>query len=281
MQRIQLGQTKVSVSRLIYGTEPFNFKKGPDGERSQGDKSPIEAAEILRDALKLGVNTWDTSDDYGTHPHVAAALELVKRKEVVIADKSNSLSEKDGLEALEFSKKSLGTDYIDIMFLHIVPSEPAYRKDAIGRSYYSGTLCDRFGALKAWNAAKETGEIKATALSTHSTKVLRQVLDIPEIDVVCTTLNIHGDFMDDGTLDERIEAIRQLKEDGRGIYVIKKEDGRGIYVIKLLSAGRLKDMGDEAIEWCLQFNDFIDAWNIGMYNVAEVKHNMELFKRLL
>jgi predicted aldo/keto reductase-like oxidoreductase len=126
------------------------------------------------------------------------------------------------------------------------------------------------GTLKAWNDAKETGEIKATALSTHSTKVLRQVLDIPEIDIVCTTLNIQGAFMDDGKLDERIEAIRELKE-----------DCRGVYVIKLLNAGRLKDKGDEAIEWCLQYHDFIDAWNIGMYNVAEVKHNVELFKRAL
>lgn len=71
MQRIRLGQTDVEVSRLIYGTEPFNFKKGPDGNRTQGDKIPVEAAEILKGALELGVNTWDTSDDYGTHPHVA------------------------------------------------------------------------------------------------------------------------------------------------------------------------------------------------------------------
>jgi aryl-alcohol dehydrogenase-like predicted oxidoreductase len=270
MQKIQLGQTKVRVSRLIYGTEPFNFKKGPDENRAQGDKTPTEAAEILRDALELGVNTWDTSDDYGTHPHVAEALKLVKRKEAVIADKSNSLSEKDGWKALAFSQKSLGTDYVDIMFMHIVPFKSAYRKDALGRPYYSGTVYERMGTLKAWNDAKETGEIRATALSTHSTKVLRQVLNIPDIDIVCTTLNIQGDFLDDGKLDERIEAIKELKE-----------DDRGVYVIKLLNAGRLKDRGDEAIEWCLQYHDFIDAWNIGMYNVVEVKHNLELFKRVL
>ena len=72
MQRIRLGQTKVDVSRLIYGTEPFNFKKGPDGDRTQGDKTPEEGGLILKQAMELGVNTWDTSDDYGTHPHVAA-----------------------------------------------------------------------------------------------------------------------------------------------------------------------------------------------------------------
>ena len=99
MKKIKLGSTDVEVSRLIYGTEPFNFKKGPDGNRTQGDKTPEEGGQILKGALELGVNTWDTSDDYGTHPHVAEALKLVERKEVVIADKSNALSEEDGWKA--------------------------------------------------------------------------------------------------------------------------------------------------------------------------------------
>ena len=270
MQKIRLGSTKVEVSRLIYGTEPFNFKKGPDGNRKQGDKTPEEAAQILKGALKVGVNTWDTSDDYGTHPHVAEALKIVDRKQVVIADKSNALSEEDGWKALEYSQKSLGTDYVDIMFMHIVPPVPADRNDALGRPFHSGTLDERMGTLKAWLEAKESGSIRATALSTHSTKVLKQVLDYPEIDVVCTTLNMMGAVMDDGTLEERIEAIRALKE-----------DGRGVYVIKLLNAGRFKDRGDEVIQWCLQFKDFIDAWNIGMYSVAEVEHNIELFNKHL
>lgn len=270
MQKIRLGSTKVKVSRLIYGTEPFNFKKGPDGNRTQGDKSPEEAAKILKKSLELGVNTWDTSDDYGTHLHVAEGLKLVDRENVVIADKSNALSEEDGWKALDYSRESLGTDYIDIMFLHIVPPEPMNRKDALDRPYYSGTLDERMGALDAWLEAKESGIIHATGLSTHSTKVLQQVLEVPEIDVVCTTLNKAGAVMDDGTLRERIESIRALKE-----------DGRGVYVIKLLNAGRLRDRGDEVIEWCLQFKDFIDVWNIGMYDVPEVKHNIDLFVKHL
>jgi aryl-alcohol dehydrogenase-like predicted oxidoreductase len=267
MQKIRLGQSKVNVSRLIYGTEPFNFKKGPDGNRTQGDKTPEEAAEILKGALELGVNTWDTSDDYGTHPHVAKALKMVDRRKIVIADKSNALSEDDGWKALDYSQKSLGTDYVDIMFLHIVPPEPIDRVNADGKHYHSGTLEERKGSLKAWVEAKDSEIIRATALSTHSTKVLRQVLDVPEIDIVCTPLNMMGTVMDDGTIEDRLDALQALKD-----------DGKGIYVIKLLNAGRYRDSGDEVIEWCLQFKDVIDAWNIGMYSVAEVKHNVELFQ---
>ncbi len=176
MKKIKLGSTDVEVSRLIYGTEPFNFKKGPDGNRTQGDKTPEEGGQILKGALELGVNTWDTSDDYGTHPHVAEALKLVERKEVVIADKSNALSEEDGWKALDYNRKSLGTDYVDIMFMHIVPPEPIDRKDSRGNPYHSGTLEERKGTLKAWLEAKDSGIIRATAMSTHSTKVLKQVL---------------------------------------------------------------------------------------------------------
>ena len=79
-----------------------------------------------------------------------------------------------------------------------------------------------------------------------------------------------GAVIDDGTLNERLDAIRALKD-----------DGRGVYVIKLLNAGRLRERGDEAIEWCLQWKDFVDAWNIGMYDVPQVKHNIELFKKHL
>jgi len=270
MQRIRLGQSNVQVSRLIYGTEPFNFKKGPDGDRTQGDKTPAEAAQILKGAMELGVNTWDTSDDYGTHPHVAEALKIVNRKDVVIADKSNAATEEEGWKALENSRKSLGTDYVDIMFLHIVPPEPVERVNALGKHYTSTTLSERKGTLKAWLEAKDSGLIRATALSTHSTKVLRQVLDEPDIDIVCTTLNMMGAVMDDGTLEERLDAIQELKD-----------DGKGIYVIKLLNAGRFRARGDEVITWCLQFKDSIDAWNIGMYDIPEVKHNIELFKKHL
>ena len=270
MRYVQLGQSKLKVSRLIYGTEPFNFKKGPDGDKKQGDKTPEEAAEILKSALEQGVNVWDTSDDYGTHPHVKEGLTRVKRRDIIVADKSNALSETDGWKALEYSNKSLGTDYTDIMFLHNVMHVGIDRKDALGKPFRSGSLNERMGALKAWTEAKESGTVRATALSTHNTKVLRQVLDVPEIDIVCTTLNMAGAVIEDGTLSEHLEAIRALKE-----------DGRGVYVIKVLHAGRLRDNAEDAICWAYQFHEIVDAWNIGMYDMNDVYSNLAMMEEVL
>jgi aryl-alcohol dehydrogenase-like predicted oxidoreductase len=270
MQRILLGETKLRVSRLCYGTEPFTFKKGPPGNKSQGDIDPQEGGRRLGEAFRLGVNFWDTSDDYGTHPHVANALRRLVRRKVVVADKTNAASKKEGWTALENSLKELDTEYIDLMFLHVVPPRKMRRTDSTGLPYVSYPLKDRKGALKALLEAKDTGQVKATALSTHDTRVLKEVLDEPEIDVVCTTLNKLGDFIEGGTVVEHLEAIRDLKD-----------DGKGIYVIKVLSAGRLVYEAENAIKYALQFHDYIDAWNIGMYGLEDVKKNLSLFKEIL
>jgi aryl-alcohol dehydrogenase-like predicted oxidoreductase len=270
MQRIRLGNTDLRVSRLCFGTEPFAIKKGPEGRKSQGDRTPREGGEILRDALRMGVNFWDTSDDYGTHPHVAKGLSMVKRQDVVIADKTNARTFREGIEAIEFALDDLGTDYIDIMFLHNVPLKSVQRLDTAKRPFVSGNLQDRTGTLRAFSKSKESGNIRAVGLSTHSTAVLKQVLNMPEIDIVCTPLNNVGASIVDGSLDEHIIAIKQLKE-----------AGKGVYVIKLLDAGRLRDDADTAIKYALRFHEYVDVWNIGMYGIEDVTQNLRLLQEVL
>ena len=270
MNKMRLGDTPLEVSRLCFGTEPFAIKKGPDGMKSQGDLTPEEGGGVLRNALRLGVNFWDTSDDYGTHPHVRVGFGLVDRGDVVITDKSNALTYQEGREAIALSKASLDTDYVDLMLLHNVPPRTVRRQDTSGSPYVSGSLTDRMGALKAFHDARETDDVRATGLSTHSTLVLREALDVPEVEVVCTTLNMAGALIDDGSLDEHLEAIRALKE-----------AGKGVYVIKLLYGGRFRADGDATIRYALQFHEYVDAWNIGMYNTGEVEHNIALVEEAL
>lgn len=266
----KLGDTGLTVSRLCYGTEPFTFKKGPEGAKTQGDVAPSEGGRRLAEAYRLGVNFWDTSDDYGTHPHVAEGLRLVPRGEVVVADKTNAHTHEEGVRAVELSLRDLGTDYVDIMFLHIVPPRPVERLDASNRPYVSGPLSSRMGALRAFLDAKETGRVRATGLSTHSTETLRQVLEVPEVDVVCTTLNVAGAYVEDGAQEDRVDAIRELHD-----------AGKFVYVIKILQAGSLRDRAEEAIRYALQFHEFIDAWNIGMYDAHDVERNLRLLREAL
>jgi aryl-alcohol dehydrogenase-like predicted oxidoreductase len=237
---------------------------------TQGDIDPVEGGRRLAKALELGVNFWDTSDDYGTHPHVREGLKRVKRVDVVIADKTNASTEEDGRKAIELAFKDLDTDYIDIMFLHVVPPQRTERRDTQGNNYTSYPLRERMGALNAFLEAKDNGLIKATALSTHSTKVLRETLDVPELDVICTPLNIAGNYLDDGTESDRIRVLKELKD-----------SGKFIYLIKILDAGKLIDSAEEAIKYAIQFHEFIDAWNIGMYGPEDVRKNLRIFQEYI
>lgn len=270
VEQVNLGGSGLVVSRLCYGTEPFAIKKGPDGMKSQGDLTPEQGGRVLRDALSMGVNFWDTSDDYGTHPHVREGLSLVDRRDVVVADKSNALTYEEGEKAVEFSLNSLGTEYVDLLLLHNVPLKSVNRTNTSGKHYESGNLERRMDALRAWCEAKETGLVRAVGLSTHSTGVLRQAVDVPEVDVVCTTLNLTGRFVEDGSLEEHLDAVRAVHD-----------AGKGVYVIKLLHAGRIRDRADEAIRWALQHHEFIDAWNIGMYDTGDIARNLELLGEAL
>ena len=60
-----------------------------------------------------------------------------------------------------------------------------------------------------------------------------------------------------------------------------KEVGKGVYVIKLLNAGHLRDEAESSIRFVLQFHEFIDARNIGMYNENDVRRNLELLSQIL
>ena len=258
------------VSRLCYGTEPFTIKKGLFGHKGQGDLTPEQGGRVLKDALGLGVNFWDTADDYGTHPHVRLGLSLVDRGDVVIADKSNALTYEEGEKAVAFSLGSLDIDYVDLLLLHNVPLRTAHRTDSSGKPYTSGNLERRMGALNAWCDAKESGHVRAVGISTHSTEILRQAVSVPELDVVCTTLNVSGTIVDDGSPEEHLDAIRAVHD-----------SGKGVYVIKLLQAGALRERAEEAIKWAFQHHEFIDAWNIGMYDTGEVARNLALLDEVL
>lgn len=103
---VELGNTKLKVSKLGYETCDFGT--------SSPDISPEKGGQILVESYKLGINFWDTSDDYGSHPHVASALEHIPRKEVVIFTKTFASNSEKAEESLKSSLTELNTDYIDV-----------------------------------------------------------------------------------------------------------------------------------------------------------------------
>ncbi|HEV8680995.1 MAG TPA: aldo/keto reductase, partial [Stellaceae bacterium] len=118
MEYTTLGRTGLRVSVAGLGCGGFSRLGLGTG------KSEAHAIGIIREALDLGVNLFDTAAAYGTEAVLGKALRGVPREEVVICTKapfavSNPNSTADSAVAsLDRSLQALGADYIDVYQLH-------------------------------------------------------------------------------------------------------------------------------------------------------------------
>jgi L-galactose dehydrogenase len=122
MQYTTLGATglKVSVAGLGCGG---NSRIGLGTGRSEA-----ESVELVRAALDLGVNHFDTAALYGTEPILGRAIRPGERAGVVISTKAHIHGgERQGtgvrpasdvVASLEQSLRNLNTDYVDVFMLH-------------------------------------------------------------------------------------------------------------------------------------------------------------------
>ena len=119
MKYRKLGRTGVQVSELCLGTMMFG-----------GQTEEAESRRIIEDALERGVNFIDTADAYAEtrSEEIVGRAIADKRDDVVLATKmfhrtreginEEGLSRLYIMKATERSLKRLGTDHIDIQYLH-------------------------------------------------------------------------------------------------------------------------------------------------------------------
>jgi aryl-alcohol dehydrogenase-like predicted oxidoreductase len=121
MDYTTLGRTGLKVSVAGLGCGGFSRLGLGTG------KSEADAIAIVRGALDLGVNLFDTAAAYGTEEVLGKAIKTVPRESVVICTKApfsisrpNSTAE-TAVASLDNSLRQLGADYIDVYQLHGVP----------------------------------------------------------------------------------------------------------------------------------------------------------------
>ncbi len=165
MQTRKLGKSNLEVSALGLGCMGISFGYGPAMDKQEG-------IALIRKAVELGVNFFDTAEVYGPFTNedlVGEALAPVRRQ-VVIATKFGFKLEPGsgktvGLdsrpehikEVAEASLKRLNTDYIDLLYQHRVdPNVP---------------IEDAAGAVKDLIRA---GKVKHFGLSEAGVQVIRR-----------------------------------------------------------------------------------------------------------
>ncbi len=132
MQYRPLGESGLMVSDLILGTIPFG---GANGFEKTGQVDPTEARRLIDIAREAGINMIDTADLYSkgvAEETVGEALSASKGgwpEDLLITSKARfpigegpnagGSSRYHLIRACEASLKRLGTDHIDLYYLHM------------------------------------------------------------------------------------------------------------------------------------------------------------------
>ena len=181
MDYVTLGKTalRVSVAGLgCGGNSRLGLEKG---------KTESEAIALVRQALELGVNVFDTAAAYGTEAVVGKAIKTVPRDSVVIATKAlihrrgEAIPAARVVESLDSSLRQLDTDYIDVLQLHIVP--PAFYDHALH------TVAPVLLREKAKGKFRHLG-ITETSPNDHEQRMLQRAVHDEVWDVVMLGFNM-------------------------------------------------------------------------------------------
>lgn len=122
MEYTKLGNSNIEVSKICLGCMSF----GKAGTMHDWTLNESESENIIRHALNLGINFFDTANSYSagtSEEYLGRALKNnIARDKVVIASKvyfnEGRLSRAAILREIEGTLKRLGTDYLDLYIIH-------------------------------------------------------------------------------------------------------------------------------------------------------------------
>lgn len=162
MEYRSLGKSGLKVSQLCLGTMMF------------GDPTPErESQAIIQAALDAGINFLDTADKYGSgaSERVVGRALAGRREEVVLATKVGIATDRGGpndaggsrkhiREGVEASLRRLGTDYIDLYYLH-TPDRTTPLEETLGALddlvRAGKVLYAAVSNFRAWQVARALG----------------------------------------------------------------------------------------------------------------------------
>ena len=253
-----LGKTGLKVTSLSFGC------------MTASDPSVIERA------ADIGIIHFDTARGYqsGNNERMLGAALKGKRKQAIVSSKSERKTGKEVLADLDTSLKELGTDYLDIWYLHN-KSSPAEVTDDL---------------LEAQRSAKKAGKIRFAGVSTHFNmdQMLAHLVKLGQTDVVLTTYNfsMKNVAMDNqpARVADMTAAIQAARKAGMGIVAMKTLAGglsrvaRGDRLYGVAKDTVAKTISQEgaplaAIKWALK-NPSLDTAIVCMTDHDQLDENL-------
>jgi 1-deoxyxylulose-5-phosphate synthase len=247
--QVTLGNTGLRVSRLCIGTGT----NGWGGRSNQTRLGFDRLVDLLCCAYDRGITFWDLADQYGTHPHAAAALRRIGRANVVLTTKTVSRTPAEIHQDLDRFRRELETDVLDIVLLHCL-TDPEW-------------VSQLGSVMEAMSKAKERGILRAVGVSCHNFGAFQAAAACDWVEVVLARINYAGLHMD-ASPEEVIPVLQRMH---RG--------GKGVYGMKVMGAGQLGHDPERAMQFALNL-DCLDAIVIGMEGEEQIDANLDLLRRL-
>jgi predicted aldo/keto reductase-like oxidoreductase len=214
-------------------------------------------ASVIERGADIGITYFDTARSYqhGNNERMVGAAIGKKRNGLVLSSKSDGLDKNSLLSDLDTSLRELGTDYLDIWYLH-------------GRDKATGVSDEMF---EAQQVAKQQGKIRFTGVSTHQPKgMIPLLVKQNAVDVVLITYNF--------TMDKGVgEAIEQAANAGMGVVAMKVMAGgyragnpRRSFYPQLAKQGALL----AALKWVLK-NPKVNTTIPSMTDMDQLQENLK------
>lgn len=216
---------------------------------------------VVERAADIGINYFDTARGYqgGNNERMVGAALKAKRNSLYISSKSHAATKEQALEDLDTSLKQIGTDHLDIWYLHAKSK--------------AEELTD--GLLEAQQIARQQGKIRFAGVSTHSgqPEVIDAAVKSGKIDVVLVAYNF--------TMDADMEAaIDRAKKAKLGVVAMKVMAGgfrRAKQGEKLYDTLKREGAMLSALKWVLK-NPKVDTTIPSMTDMDQLEENITAMK---
>ena len=193
---------------------------------------------VIARAVDMGITYFDTARSYqkGNNERMVGAALRGRRKDIVLSSKSDAETAAGAAADLETSLKELGTDYLDIWYMHS-KDEPAQVSDEL---------------LEVWSKAKLQGKIRHIGVSVHSPNdMVDRILEVGKIEVVLSTYNFTMG-------DTRDPTFERLSRAGVGLVAMKVMAG-GLKTSKPKPQMQRPMAGLAALKWAIRKPYFASA----------------------
>lgn len=202
MQYIRLGNSDLTVSRLCLGCMSFG---DPASKMHAWTLDPERSEAIIRHALGLGINFFDTANTYSagtSEEYLGRELKKnVARDKVIIASKvyfnEGHLKKEAIASEIEGTLRRLGTDYLDLYIIHRFDASTPIEEtmEALDRLVRAGKV-RALGASAMYGyqfynmqlAARDNGLTPFISMQNHYNPLYRE--DERELIPICRQMNV-------------------------------------------------------------------------------------------